>query len=130
MAKALLEIGFIGIGGFIGAVARYLSYVGVGALTSSRFPWATIIVNVVGCFLYGAFIVWFEKIMPLPKHLFLFLSVGFLGSFTTYSTFGFETFYLFQGGRFWMGALNVVTHVVLGLGAVYLGHGLMRSFAY
>jgi len=125
--KTVLEFVLVGVGGAAGAMVRYLGYLLVGS-TQGAFPWATLLVNVIGCFLYGILIVAVEQIMPLPKNLVLLLSVGFLASFTTFSTFGFETFYLIQGNQWGFALINVMSQVLLGLAAVYFGHWVMKAF--
>ena len=105
------------LGAALGAPARYLLDRFVQSRHSSDFPWGTLTVNVVGCFLIGFFVgtAW----MPL-------LGVGFCGGLTTYSTFSYETVKLLETERYRLALLNVVVSVALGLGAAALGLALSR----
>ena len=88
----------VGIGGFIGAVLRYVMSGIVQNMTQSvTFPHGTIVVNILGCFLMGIFSHLMESQAGMTAEMRLFLLVGLLGSFTTYSTFSHETLNLLQG---------------------------------
>ena len=113
----------IGVGGFAGALARYGLGSAVQRLSGPFFPAGTLFVNVVGCFLLGV-------VMALvPDRPFLstsaetraFLAIGFLGSFTTFSTFGWETMGLLRDGRVLAAAANAGLSLLLGLAAIWLG---------
>lgn len=110
----------VATGGGIGAALRYL----LGGLIASRlgpdFPWGTFIVNVSGCLLIGAVLGLVER-GALPAEARLFLAVGVLGGYTTFSTFGYETFRLLEGGELLPAALNAFGQLALGLVGVYLG---------
>jgi CrcB protein len=112
----------VGAGGFLGANARYLLARWVGILVEARFPLGTFLINVGGSFLLGllgSLIV--QKALPNADALRLALGVGFLGAFTTFSTFEFETNALFEDAL-WLTALaNVFLSLFLGLVAVRLG---------
>ncbi len=84
-------------------------------------PYATLIVNVVGCLLIGLLGGLAENTGLISPGMGLFLIVGLLGGFTTYSAFGYQTLALAHEGRMLLAALNVSAHVTLGLGAVWLG---------
>lgn len=124
-----MEFIWIGIGGFIGATSRYSFY-----LLEKRFlpdiPLATLIVNLIGCFLAG--ILWglIQRKLIISPELRLFLMVGFLGSFTTFSTFSLETMTLLRSGDFFMAFLNLIIQIFAGLFLVYLGQGLMSVGEY
>lgn len=111
----------IGLGGFVGALCRY----GLAGLVQSaagpRFPAGTLVVNVLGCFAIGALTALVESRLALSGEWRLFLLVGLLGSFTTFSTFGYETLELLRTGSFPAAAVNCLAHIVLGLVAVGLG---------
>ena len=112
----------VGVGGFIGAVLRYFVSGFVQSLTQSvAFPHGTLAVNITGCFLIGILSYLVESQAGLTPEMRLFLLVGILGSFTTYSTFGAETMSLIQDQRLFLGLMNIGTHIVLGLSAVVLG---------
>ena len=109
----------VAVGGALGAVARHL----VNLLCSRfQFPWGTLTVNVVGCFLIGLLITaraaddqrWDELTHSA-------LTIGFLGALTTFSTFGFETHSFISSQQHGLGLLNIATNMILGLLAVYGG---------
>jgi CrcB protein len=118
MFNALL----VGIGGFIGSIARYLASGYVQQLTQSfEFPYGTLVVNLTGCFVIG-----FLSQLADARGLFStesrsFVFVGILGGFTTFSSFGNETMNLLRDGETLPAFANVAAHVVLGLAAVWLG---------
>ncbi len=112
----------VGIGGFFGCIIRYL----VGVLVSRffdepTFPFATLAVNVGGCLLIGLLGTVSENTKMISPPLQMFLIVGFLGGFTTYSAFGYQTLTLMREGYSLAALLNVAAHIVFGFGAVWLG---------
>jgi fluoride exporter len=112
----------VGIGGFIGAVLRYLMSGFVQNLSQSvAFPHGTLAVNLTGCFLMGIFSHLVESQAGMTAEMRLFLMVGLLGSFTTYSTFSNETLNLLQDHGLSLALINMGTHIILGLSAVLLG---------
>ena len=112
----------IGLGGAFGACGRF----GVSRITAPwertlALPMATLVVNVIGCFLIGWIATHFAT-RGGDVHLWRHLTViGFLGGFTTYSAFGLENVQLLQQGAFGAAMANIAAHLVLGLGAVWLG---------
>ena len=109
----------VAVAGAVGAVARY----GVGSAVGVRsFPWATLGINVAGSFLLGLLL----QAAPgrLGDDVRLALAVGFLGAFTTFSTFGYETVAMLRDGRAGAAALYVGASVVLGLGAAAVGYAV------
>jgi CrcB protein len=112
----------VGFGGFFGCIARYLAGVLVFRLFDTQaFPYATLIVNVIGCLLIGLLGGLAENTQLISPPMQLFLIVGLLGGFTTYSAFGYQTLTLAHEGRMLFAVLNVSAHIILGLGAVWLG---------
>jgi CrcB protein len=87
-------------------------------------PWATAVVNVIGCLLIGLLGRWFESAEPMPPQWRLFLMVGLLGGFTTFSAFGYETHLLLRDRHLGLALLNVLGQVSLGLAAVWMGYQL------
>ncbi len=117
----------IGLAGAAGAMSRY----GVGVLAEralgTHFAYGTLMVNVLGCLALG-FLVELERGTDLVSHpMRLLVAVGFLGAFTTFSAFGYETLRYFQSGASHLAVLNVSANLVLGLGAVWLGFLGARS---
>jgi CrcB protein len=117
----ILDLLIIGAGGFLGAVVRYLGYVAVRSSVQTPLPLATFLINVSGCLAIGALMVFVERAGPFHRHLLLAGGVGFLGSYTTFSAFGFETLELLRAGQPGLAAANAAANVVLGLAAVWAG---------
>jgi CrcB protein len=112
----------VGIGGFLGANARFVVARLVGSLFETRFPLGTFAINIAGSFLLGALgTIVAQRISPHSEAMRLALGTGFLGAFTTFSTFEFETHALFGDGSWLMATTNIVASVVLGLIAVRAG---------
>lgn len=114
------------VGGGVGSLARYL--VGSAIMTRfvTRFPLGTLVVNVSGSFLIGLLMTLLtERFQPHPNWR-LVLVVGFLGGYTTFSSFEWETYAAVREGGFWIGLANVVGSVALGYTAVWLGAVLAR----
>jgi len=121
-----LEYLAVGIGGFVGAIARH----GIGGFVQRQagdgFPAGTITINLVGCFLIGTMAAIAETSEGLDERMRLVFMVGLLGSFTTFSTFGNDTFVLIRDGRFRIAIAYATLSVVGGLGAVILGRSTAR----
>jgi CrcB protein len=117
----------VGVGGFLGASARYLLGGFVYRYLPTTFPWATLIINVTGCFGIGFLAALGEERQLLGPGARLFLMVGVLGGYTTFSTFGHESMALLREGSHEAALLNIGGQVILGLLAVWLGAILARS---
>ncbi len=112
----------IGLGGFLGAVSRYAVALWIGQRWGRTFPLGTFVINVSGSFLISLVMALFtEKYLVNPQWR-LFLAVGFLGAYTTFSTFEFETGTLLSDGEWMLALLNVVLSVVVGFIALKLGY--------
>jgi fluoride exporter len=119
----MINVLFIGIGGALGSVARYLVSGWVQALTRSvNFPFGTLTVNVVGCFVIGFLAQLAEARGVFTSEARAFVFIGILGGFTTFSSFGNETFNLARSGEMMSALANVGANVILGLLAVWVGH--------
>ena len=106
----------------VGAMARYLVVVWLnGGLGGSGFPYGTLTVNAVGCFLIGLVVGFAEAHKPLSPEVQAFLLVGVLGGFTTFSAFGIDTIRLFKDHAYFVGSANVLLQVAIGLTAVVVG---------
>ena len=117
----------IGLGGFLGAVARYAVALWIGQRWGRIFPLGTFVINVSGSFLISLFMSLFtEKFMVNPQ-IRLFLVIGFLGAYTTFSTFEYETGNLVRDGEWFLALANVVLSVVAGFVALKLGDFIARS---
>jgi fluoride exporter len=122
----VLKLLVIGLGGFVGAIARYwLSGVGQ-RWCSSSFPAGTLLVNVLGCFFIGVLMSLVVDRPWLSETARMFLVVGLLGSLTTFSTMGYETVELLKDRNVALAAVNILASVALGLGAVIGGRAAAR----
>lgn len=125
MKAALVNAALVGTGGFIGAIFRYwLSGLALRAAPLAVFPYGTLAVNMLGCLLIGAGIGLADARQLFGLEFRLFAFVGVLGGFTTYSTFGFDTFALLREAEVARALLNVTVHVVLGVVMVWAGYVL------
>ena len=116
-----------GLGGFLGSVGRYaLSGAVQSMLPASRFPWGTLAVNVAGCFAIGILGGLAEHRALLTAEARVFLMIGLLGGFTTFSSFGFETLALLRDGQFLGASSNVIAQMLLCLLAAWLGLAITR----
>jgi len=116
----------VGIGGFIGAMARYkLGGFVLHHTNASKFPLSTFAVNVVGCLAAGVLAGMVIKHDSLSPNARLFLFTGLLGGFTTFSAFGLDTFYLLQRNELKWAALNACLSPFVGIMAVWLGAKLV-----
>lgn len=111
----------VGMGGFAGAMARY----GVGTFVTQRlglrFPYGTFLVNVSGCFLIGFFMYLLAERGVLDAHWLFVIVIGFIGAYTTFSTFEYETMRALQHGQLGIGLLYVASSLLVGFVMVWLG---------
>ena len=113
---------FVGLGGFIGSIARYSLGGWILHMTAQeRFPYSTFAVNVLGCLAVGILAGLAEKHHVFGPQARLLLITGLLGGFTTFSAFGLETVYLLRRGETWVAAGYVCASVLVGIAAVWLG---------
>jgi CrcB protein len=112
----------VAAGGALGAVARYGVALAVALVWRRSFPLGTLVINVSGCFILGLFATLAAERMAVEPLLRLFIATGFVGAYTTFSTFEYETHQL----TVWWGLVNVLTSVVAGYAAVQLGVMIAR----
>ena len=117
----------IGSGSFIGGVARFLISRYVQGQALSTFPYGTFLVNVAGCFLIGIFYGLSERGNLMNTEMRMFLTVGFCGGFTTFSTFANENISLLREGDFFYFALYTSLSIFLGLMATYIGNLIIKA---
>ena len=123
----MANIFIIGIGGFLGAISRYGVALWIGQRWGRSFPLGTFMINVSGSFLIGLIMpLLTERFMVNPQWR-LFLAVGFLGAYTTFSTFEYETANLLRVSEWLMAALNVFVSVIVGFFGLKLGELCARS---
>ena len=122
-SHTLRTLFLIGTGGFIGSILRYLVSGYAQQLSKSiQFPFGTLAVNLMGCVLVGFLAELADHRGVIPAEARSFLIVGILGGFTTFSAFGNETMNLLRDGELWYAFGNIISHTVLGIGAVWLGY--------
>ncbi len=111
----------VGFGGFLGAIARFWLGGYVSTRMGTRFPYGTFLINCTGSFLIGFIVTLLaEKTHWSPNWRYL-IPIGFIGAYTTFSTFEYETFRVIQDGELLMTFLNVVLSVIVGFLAVWMG---------
>jgi CrcB protein len=114
----------IGLAGFIGTLSRYWLSGVVARRYGETFPSGTLVVNLVGCLLVGMLFYLFQERFLVNQTVRTVVMIGFLGGFTTFSSFGLQTFTLLQDGEFGLAALNVSLSNLIGLVLVWAGYSL------
>jgi CrcB protein len=114
------------IGGGTGALARYVAASAIMTRFGGKFPLGTLVINVTGSFAIGFLMTVLTERYNLNPAWRLLLVIGFLGGYTTFSSFEWETFTAVREGAFWSGLLNVAASLTLGYAAVWLGAMLGR----
>ena len=118
---------WISLGAVVGASARYFVSRFVARVVSASFPYGTLLINITGSFILGLFLVWStERALPDPRWR-LLVAIGFCGSYTTFSSYAFESFSLFEQGHYLLFASNVVLSNALCLAGVLAGAMIARS---
>lgn len=124
----MLKYLIIGTGGFIGSVLRYWTSVNAYKIFGEKFPYGTFIVNVIGCLLIGFIAEISENRFLITPEVRTFLMIGFLGGYTTFSTFGYETFMLLQDKDYLTASLNIFLSVIVCLASVWIGALIAKLF--
>lgn len=126
--QGLRPILLVGAGGFIGSIGRYLLGGWVHRLMPfTTFPFGTLAVNLAGCFLIGLLASLIDSRQMFGPDLRVFLLIGILGGFTTFSSFAYETLALARDAEFFRALVNVVLQVSLGLAGAWLGYAVVRA---
>lgn len=116
-----LNIFVVGLSGALGALARHGVYGLCRQLGWTAFPWATFMVNMTGCLAFGVFVAVAEHRIPFGEHARLAVLVGFMGSFTTFSTFAMDGGVMLREGQLGMAAFYLIAQNALGIGLIFLG---------
>lgn len=124
----MLEIILVAVGGAIGATTRYLTSNWAAVRFGTSFPMGTLLVNVVGCFIIGLFMVLTTERLSVSPYWRLFIVVGFLGGLTTFSSFSYETLSLLQKADIMQAFYNVGLNVLVGFLATWMGMGVAKLF--
>lgn len=128
--KELIACLWVGLGGFFGAIARYMVARASASLLGITFPYGTFLINVSGSFLLGIVATLVsERIVPGADHVRLVFAIGFLGAYTTFSTFEFETNAMLEDGKWMFAFLNVFGSLILGFFAIRVGMLLAKNWA-
>lgn len=112
----------IGAGGFFGSIARFLTSKYIQDHLALSFPIGTLVVNIVGCFTLGVIYGFMERGEIFSQDVRIFLTIGFCGGFTTFSTFAYENASLLRDGNFIQSALYIALSVFAGIIALFLGN--------
>ena len=124
MLKSLL---IVGTGSFIGGAMRYLLSTYMKNICSQGFPWGTLAVNLLGCFLFGIFFAIFSKNSSTDSTLYLLLTTGICGGFTTFSTFANESVQMLQNSNITGFIGYVATSILFGLALIALGYWMVKA---
>jgi len=117
----------IGFAGFLGTIARYLSGKLIYQYLPVSFPYGTLIVNILGCFIIGLVYGWFEKENLFSNEWKFIFATGFCGGFTTFSAFSIENIQLLRDGQFGFALLYIFVSVVIGISATFGGVSLIKN---
>ncbi|MFP4499759.1 MAG: fluoride efflux transporter FluC [Candidatus Hydrogenedentota bacterium] len=121
-----LNMFFVGLAGAAGAMSRYAISLLMRHYTAQSLLWPTFAANMLGCFLFGAFVSLVEHRIPVNDVVRVAVLVGFMGSLTTFSTFAFDSALYIREGQWGLVALNLLVQNVLGLALLLLGLAVFR----
>ncbi len=129
----ITSIGLVAAGGAIGAIARFITVEAVSRIIGKDFPYGTLLVNILGSFLMGMlFMVFLRYFFNTEEHtynthnIWLFLTVGVLGGFTTFSSFSLDVFSIMQRGEILTAIIYILSSVLLSIGGLFLGALLIK----
>ncbi|MGH2645420.1 MAG: fluoride efflux transporter CrcB [Chitinophagaceae bacterium] len=125
MGKLIL---LVGAGGAVGSIARFLSQQLIVRYYPSSFPWGTLVVNVLGCFIIGVIYALGERGNLLSPEMRILLATGFCGGFTTFSSFAYENISLLKDGELLYTFIYIASSIIIGFLAAYLGVLLVKSY--
>ena len=117
----MYQVFIVGLGGFIGASLRYIISMLCLRWLGTFFPYGTLFVNILGCFLIGFIMELSGGLCPISSNVKLFLTVGILGGFTTFSTLAYETMNMLTKGNYLWGMTNILLNLFLCIVGVILG---------
>lgn len=120
-----MNVLFVMVGGFLGSIARFS--LGEWIHYGNGFPIGTLSINLIGCFILGWFLTYAGRTSKVKLEISLLLGTGFIGSFTTFSTFSVETLQLFKNGFVGQAFLYILGSIVLGILLAYLGYRMALS---
>lgn len=117
----MLKYWMVGIGGFVGAIARFMLGSYIANRMGSRFPYGTFVINMSGSFLIGLILTMLTQRTAMSPNWRYLIPIGFIGAYTTFSTFEYETLRTVQDGQMLIAMANIVLSVIVGFVAVWLG---------
>ena len=120
------KVFLIGLAGLVGTLGRYALSGVIARRFGETFPTGTLLVNVAGCFLAGFLFYLMQERFLVSQTMRTVVMIGLLGGFTTFSSFGLQTFTLLKDGEFWFAAVNIVGSNLLGLLMVWAGYTLAK----
>lgn len=121
-----MKIIFLLTGGALGSLSRYLVSGLIHKYLSGMFPWGTMVVNVTGAFFIG--LLWgFFELKEISPNMRMFIFIGFLGGYTTFSTFALESMNLFRDGEFKLAIINILLNNILSIVFVFAGYFLTKG---
>lgn len=121
---------YIAAGGAFGSVCRYLAMSWVSGLMGKEFPYGTLMVNILGSLLLGMLIGLIATMLPRGRELHALLAIGFLGGFTTFSTFSMDIYLLVERGQFVAATLYISASILISVLAFFIGMWLFRTLAW
>ena len=123
----MAKLFFVGLGGFIGTLFRYWLSGLIARRYGETFPLGTLVVNAIGCFVIGfLFYYFYDRSLTTPTARTVVL-IGLIGGFTTFSSYGLQTFTLLRDGEVFLALVNILASNVLGLTLVWLGYVLAKA---
>ena len=122
------EITLLSVAGAVGTLSRYGLAGFVQRFCGERFPWGTVAVNMIGCFLFGLIWTLAEERLVISGQTRFILLTGFMGAFTTFSTFAFETSGFLQDSQWWLASANAFGQLFAGVALIFLGFVVGRLF--
>jgi len=125
----LVTIAAVGTGGALGAISRYGVSLLASHIAGPGFPWGTLTVNIVGSFIMGLIIAIFAQFWQPPEAWRLFIVTGFLGGFTTFSTFSLDIVTLYERGEIFHTLLYGMASLALSVSALFIGMWLIRNLS-
>ena len=125
----MVHILIVALGGAVGASLRHLVNLATLRALGSNFPWGTLAVNIVGCFIMGVFVEMLVRRLGVSQEIRLFVATGLLGGFTTFSAFSLDVALLWERGAVVLAALYVISSVVFSIAALFAGLALVRALA-
>jgi len=123
----MIKLLLVGLAGLVGTLSRYWLSGAVSRRYGDAFPFGTLLVNLLGCFLVGLLFYFFQE-RSVNETLRSVILIGLLGGFTTFSSFGLQTFTMLQDGEFGLAALNIAASNLIGLFLVWAGYTLAKAF--